>query len=302
MRINRHFSLNTFIVAAAFFLALGPTHSQAHTGEEVDREDVTIESAILKTIESTALASQVAGMIQLIDVREGNRLSKGQEVGRIRDTAVKLQAEKAKLSMELSKKKQLNDIDQKLAEKNRAVAENEHRRAMEANLKVANVYPINEIDRLRLLFDRAVLEAERAGYQKGVAEMECSIAEIEYRQSQELLQRHQIISPCDGVVTSVEKRVGEWVDPGSVLFTIVQIDRLRIEGFIGALHASPQLVGAKAKVRIEKPQIEREAEVVFISPDANPVNSQVRVFLEIDNSDGRLRPGMRPYVVIEKKL
>jgi multidrug efflux pump subunit AcrA (membrane-fusion protein) len=38
------------------------------------------------------------------------------------------------------------------------------------------------------------------------------------------------------------------------------------------------------------------AKLVFISPEVNPINSQVRVFLDIDNSDGKLRPGLRPRV------
>ncbi|MDZ4848963.1 MAG: efflux RND transporter periplasmic adaptor subunit [Pirellulaceae bacterium] len=245
------------------------------------------------------MASQVSGMVHVLDVHEGSKIKKGQEVGRIRDIAVRLQMDKAKLSFDLAQKKQANDIDQKLAAKNRAVAENEFTRAMEANLKVSNVYPINEIDRLRLLFDRANLELERTVYQKSVTEMESALAALEYKQSQELLLRHQIISPCNGVVTSVEKRIGEWVDPGSILFTIVQIERLRIEGFVNALDITPQHIGTKAKVRIQNPPIESEAELVFIHPDANPVNLQVRVFLEIDNREGLLRPGLRPTVTID---
>ena len=292
-----HWTIYLKTVAIVFCCISGSMPGLAESN--ANKPSIAVESAMLKTIESTALASQVAGMVQVMDVREGKKVKKGDELGRIRDVAVRLQMEKAKLSVELSKKKQTNDIDQKLAAKNCAVAENEYHRAIEANMKVSNVYPINEIDRLKLLFDRTTLESERAAHLRSVAEMESSIAELEYRQSLELLQRHQILSPCDGVVTSVEKRVGEWVDPGSVLLTIVQIDRLRIEGFINATEALPQLIGSKATVRVEHSQLERQAELVFISPDANPVNSQVRVFLEIDNTDGLLRPGIRPTVVID---
>ena len=93
-----------------------------------------------------------------------------------------------------------------------------------------------------------------------------------------------------------KKRIGEWVEPGTVLVKIVEIARLRIEGFINADDARSDLLGAKAHVQVQngKKQIETRAEIVFISPDANPLNSQVRVFLEVDNTDGRLRPGLRP--------
>jgi multidrug efflux pump subunit AcrA (membrane-fusion protein) len=42
-----------------------------------------------------------------------------------------------------------------------------------------------------------------------------------------------------------------------------------------------------------------EAKVVFVSPEINPLNSQVRVFLEVDNRAGKLRPGMIPVVSIQ---
>ncbi len=258
--------------------------------------ELSIDGAILKTIETTSTAAQVSGVIETLGIKEGSRVKVGQELGRIRDKGIQLQSERAKAAVQVAKKKQANDIDRRLAAKNRSVAENEYQRAVEANLQVKDVYPINEIDRLRLLFDRTTLETERAAHLQDMASLELSIAEIEYRQSLELLERHRITAPCDGVIVAVEKRVGEWVEPGSVLVKIVQIDRLRIEGFINAEDAVADLVGSKAHVEVQSGAslLETQAEFVFISPDANPLNSQVRVFLEVDNRDGRLRPGMRP--------
>jgi len=43
---------------------------------------------------------------------------------------------------------------------------------------------------------------------------------------------------------------------------------------------------------VGKEPMEARGKVSFISPVANPVNGQVRVFLEIDNSKGELRPGV----------
>ncbi len=33
--------------------------------------------------------------------------------------------------------------------------------------------------------------------------------------------------------------------------------------------------------------------VVFVSPDANPVNSLVRVYIEVENPERKLRPGLQ---------
>ncbi len=261
-------------------------------------KSLVVESAMLKTIESTQVAAHASGIIREMAVKEGAIVKSGDEIGRIQDGGVKLQAERAKVAVEVARKKQANNIDVKLAAKNQAVAENEYQRAVAANQQLRDVYPINEIDRLKLIFDRTTLESERAAFDKSMAALEATAAEIEYKQALELCERHRIIAPCNGVVTAVERRVGEWAEPGNVLLRIVQIDRLRIEGFLTAHDATDDLLGKHAEVVIEnsKSKLPLKAELVFISPDANPVNGQVRVFLEIDNTDGKLRPGMRPKV------
>ena len=282
--------------------AMAQSQDALEPKDERIEKGLYVEGAILKTIESTSVAAQVSGMVQVLNVKEGAKVKLNQEIGRVRDTAVRLQMEKSKLSITIAEKKQNSDIDRRMAEKNRAVAENEYQRAVEANQQIKDVYPINEVDRLRLLFDRAGLETERAVHQQAMAALDVAMAEMEYKQSLELSQRHRIVAPCDGVIVALEKRIGEWVEPGTVVVKVVQIDKLRIEGFINALDALPELVGTTARVLIEGtvPLIETSAKLVFISPEANPLNSQVRVFLEVDNSNGKLRPGIRPTTIIHR--
>jgi multidrug efflux pump subunit AcrA (membrane-fusion protein) len=263
--------------------------------------ELLLDGAILKTIDSVSVSAQVAGAIAELTVNEGSLVKSDQQIGRVRDAAVKLQIEKSKVSIAIAEKKMDNDIDRRLAVKNRSVAENEYLRAVEANTQVRDVYPINEIDRLKLLFDRASLESERAIYQQAVAALDKSLAEFEYKQSLELAQRHLILAPSDGVVVAIERRVGEWVEPGTVLLKMVRIDKLRIEGFVNAIDAVPELVGRTARVTLEgtDPLLTTTAKVVFVSPDANPLNSQVRLYLEVENSKGLLRPGLRPRTAIQ---
>ena len=109
--------------------------------------EIVVEGAILKTIESTSISSQVAGRISELTVKEGAKVKADQEIGRVHDAAVKIQLEKSKVAIAIAERKQKNDIDKRLAAKNQQVAQNEYRRAVEANLQVKDVYPLNEIDR-----------------------------------------------------------------------------------------------------------------------------------------------------------
>ncbi len=267
------------------------------------QSEISVSNAVLKTIESTTVASQVAGILSSMNASEGMVVTEGQSLGKVRDEAVRLELARLKTATEIAKKKHASSIDRRLALKSQLVAENEYQRAVRANQKVTDTYPINEIDRLKLVADRAKLEVERAVYMTEMAELEIAQAEHEYRKSYEVYSRHQILAPVAGVVTSVEKKVGEWVEPGTDLLRIVRLDRLRIEGFVTAEQSAADLHGREAKVSValgEGPY-ETTGKVTFVSPDVNSINSQVRIFLEIDNSGGKLRPGLKVNATISAK-
>ncbi len=276
------------------------------------QDSIQVEGAILKTIEATTLAAQVSGVIDQLATKEGDIIEAGKQLGKIRDEAVRLKLEQLQTQVELAKKKQANDINQRLAENSQEVARNEYQRALSANQRVPNTYPVNEIDRLQLVADQSQLELERAKYERDLAQFDVTLAVGEYRQAHELYNRHRIIAPASGVVVAVEKRAGEWVEPGTDLLRVVRIDQLRLEGFISADQAQRELVGRPATIKLpaREPSSPEPASpepasytgaVVFVSPDVNPVNGQVRIFIEVDNASGRLRPGLRVDTQIDVK-
>ena len=265
-------------------------------------EGIALEGAILKTIESAVVAAEVVGVLEEVIVSEGVEVKAGQLLAKIDHEAIRIKLKQLRTQLEMARRKQENDIDRRVAVKNREVAANEYQRALTANARVANTYPLNEIDRLKLIAERAALEVERSVHAIELAGLEVAVAQSEYEQSEELLRRHAVLSPMAGVVVAVEKHRGEWVEPGVELFRIIRTDRLRVEGFVDAAVADG-LIGRTAKVQLRRrgETIEVEGKVVFVSPDVNPVNSVARVFLEVDNGDGRLRPGLRVDAVISPR-
>jgi len=285
---------------ATLLVAIGLITSRSFPTRCSADEGLIVESTILKTIESTSVPAEVAGAISSLAIKEGSEVKAGAEIGRIKDLGIRLQAERAKMGVELAKKKNANTIDFRISERNVALARNEHTRAMTSNARVSGTYPISEMDRLTFLLERSVLETERANYQQDVTRSELAIVEVEYKQSVELWQRHRIVAPCDGMVISVEKRVGEWVEPGGVVLKIVQTNRLKIEGLVSAKQASSLKIGRTASVEPEGENGKKsEAKLVFISPEVNPIDSKVKIHLEVDNSEQEWRPGLRPKVVFK---
>jgi len=257
------------------------------------KESVKLESAILKAMDTTIVSAQSSGVLGEMKVKEGSKVNPDDLLARIRDEAIRLKLDQQSTQMLIAKRKHENNIDKEVAEKSRDVAETEYQRALAANKRVPNTYPLNEIDRLKLVAERSKLEVDRALYEIEMAGLDQLVASNEYKQTAELLERHSIKSPVIGTVVSVEKHLGEWVEPGTEIFRIVRTDTLRVEGFIPVSQDDGRLIGAKAVLRLSNSDAQSEytGKVVFVSPEVNPVNSLVRVFIEVPNTDGALRPG-----------
>jgi multidrug resistance efflux pump len=258
-----------------------------------DSAFIPVENATLKIIETTTVAAQIAGVIGKLDLNEGMNIRAGDLLGGVRDEAVRLQVDRAEVGCRLAQQKCQDDADLRLAQKRSAVAANELERAVSANQRRPETYPVKEVERLQLVAESTVIEIERAETAQKLLAEERALAQVELAQAQELLGRHQIVAPSDGIVTRVEKRAGEWVEPGTALFQLVRVDRLRIEGFVAGDQAAAGLLGLPAEataITAAGPR-KMEAKVTFVSPEATLANGKVRVFIEIDNREGLLRPG-----------
>ena len=267
-----------------------------------EADSITVKTPILKPIQTVSVAAGVAGVIDGVLVVEGDEIAIGHTLVCVRCDEAKLSHERAQLALETAAAKATRDVDVRLAEKSAEVAEQELARTLKANLLAADTYPPNEVDRYRLMFDRSKIEVERYKFDQQLAQIAKKQAEVELKQTQQLIDRHSISSPAQAMVVSVEKHAGEWVDPSTKILELMSINRLRVEGFVDGNDALAIKKGGIANVTISvaKSQKSVSGKVTFISPTANPANGQIRVYIEIENRDLQFRPGMASTAAILK--
>jgi len=255
---------------------------------------IEVKNSILKSLDTVSVAAGVSGVLGAVLVREGDIVNLKSPLAKVRDDEAALVVVQAQLALDTAKMKTTRDVDLKLAIKGSEVASKELQRTLDANARAADTYPANEVDRMRLMVDKSKLEIERAQLEQRLTMLASEQAEAELRQAEQTVSRHTIYSPSSAMVIAVEKQAGEWVDPNSTVVELMTMNPLRVEGFIDASNASSVVAGNNAKVSITigTSSYEVIGKVVFVSPVANPVNSQVRVFIEIDNSESRFRPGL----------
>lgn len=303
-RLHRLF-YTLLLTAVACLYTLSVSIAQETTGPKEHKKSIPIElqSPILKTIQVAAIAAEAQGALKEVHVEEGSRVSAGDILARIHDTSSRLMLRKAEVAASQAKQKKSSEIDISLSEKSIAVAEAELNHALNANKELDGVYASKEVRRLKLVYERNLLELQRAKFTRDLLDFEIESTQLEVDSLKETIRKHQVTSPIHGVVVSVERKVGEWVDPGTTIVQIVEIGRLRIEGFLPASLANQELIGQQASVVVdlgEGETLTRTAKVTFVDFETNPLNNQVRVYLTVSNQDGKLRPGLTPNVSINR--
>ena len=240
-------------------------------------------------------------------------------------------AEQQQLMHDIADRKANSNVRILAAEKSEAVAKNELSRASRARESFVDSVSRSEIESLQLAHERSQLETKQAELDQEIdrltaesedraaavgqldvqrAQLEVSLADGDKKIAQlqvtsrrheaELASlvatRHRIYSPISGTVAEIFKRPGEWIQVGEPLIRIVRLDRLRAEGFVSA-DKIDEIRGAKnVDLTIHQAggeDINREGEVVFVSPEIDSVNDEVRFWVEFDNRKQDVLPGMR---------
>ena len=194
---------------------------------ETSSNQIEVSSALIKLIEQVDVPAREAGVLVAVKVREGQMVDEGDQLAQIQDAEARLAAARAKIEVDIARKNAENDVNIRFAKKSAEVAKAELRRAQDSIDKYPKSISDTEMDRLRLTVERAVLEVEQAERDFEIAEFTRQIEENEHQFAEQKVERRKITAPISGVVVQVNRRRGEWVEPGDMVLRILRIDRLR---------------------------------------------------------------------------
>ncbi|MEW4452510.1 HlyD family efflux transporter periplasmic adaptor subunit [Bremerella sp. JC817] len=266
--------------------------------------EIEVAATLLKIIESVEIPAQQSGVLKSVTAQEGSIVDRGQVIAKIDDDEKRMEVEKARVDFDIAKRESENDVNIRFARKSLEVASAELSRSEEALAIAEKSVSQTEMDRLRLVVEKSRLEIEQSEEKIAIAKLTAQLRDAEMRIVQTQLEKHAIVSPIEGMVVAVFRREGEWVQTSDSVVKVVRIDRLRAEGFIRNEEAMIDLIGTPATVRVEIPNqepIEVTGKVTFVDPEVDPVNGQVRVWVDLDNKDLKLRPGLRASMTIQSK-
>ena len=254
-------------------VVIGQAPRAAPVEVEVVKEDEIVPTTIVLGTTEPKRRSVVAASIQgyVIDypVDEGQRVKKGVALARLRDSILQLQLKEAEAAL--------------------AEMEARHQQAR-ADLNRAKQL-IEKGATTQKAFDSAVtLERTLAlKIPQGQARIEILRADI---------RKKQVTAPFDGQVVQEHTEVGEWLDRGGKVATIVDLSSVIVRANVPEHSLAELRIDAKTPVFIDALVGKRfEGRVLSISAEGDPEARTFPVRVEVPN-DGLLRASMSARVEI----
>jgi macrolide-specific efflux system membrane fusion protein len=282
----------------AIFLAISATASDMPP----PKEPIEVSSMVLKLVEEADVPARESGVLNTLNVREGQTVERGFLLGQIDDAEARIAVEKVKLELLIAKTHAENDINVRFSKKSFEVAKAELDRSLISIKRFPKSVSDSELDRLRLLVEKGRLEVEQAEHDFAIAGFARHVKANELQSAEQKAANHQIVAPIQGVVVQIQRHQGEWVKPGDTLLRILRIDRLRAEGYVKARYLGAVAKDRDVRLSVDLPQggtVNLPGKIVFVDPQIEPVNSQLRVWAEFNNPDLQLLPGMRAKMTID---
>lgn len=238
----------------------------------------------IRSRRTTQLASQVSGLALEILFEEGDSVKRGQILARLDDERAILEVQRALAQMHSDQAA----IDEHLAELEQA--ERDLARLEELDSR-GSAGPA-QLDQARtLVSSRNALLAE--------ARANLSISESNHKLAQIELEDMSISAPFNGRIILKQAEIGQWVDQGDAICTIVSMDELEAridvsQSLLPALEAANGGSENRPNIEIVLPSIPRplNARVHAVVPQADALSRLFPVRLTVDDPDRLLRPGM----------
>jgi Cu(I)/Ag(I) efflux system membrane fusion protein len=116
---------------------------------------------------------------------------------------------------------------------------------------------------------------------------------VELEESRQVKEGLHIHAPADGTVMNIGARQGQFVNPGTELYRIVNLDTVWVYADIYEYELPWVQVGDKLKMTLRAiPGSVFEGNVAYIYPYAQDKTRTTRIRVVFDNPDGLLRPEM----------
>jgi RND family efflux transporter MFP subunit len=253
--------------------------------------------------EQATLSFKVAGRVSEIKVDLGSQARKGQVIARLETVDFKVRLQQAEAALQQARVRlglppkgdddRIDPENTSLARQARALLEEARsNRERTVQLTSQGIQSKAEFDRVESAYKVA-----DSRYQDALEEVRNRQAVLLQRRSEMAIAQQQLVettlvAPFDGAVRERTASLGEYLNAGAAVATIVRVHPLRLRIETPEREAQGIKVGQSVRVVIEGDnQQSYTGRVARLSPAFQEQNRTLIIEAEVDNQHGKLRPG-----------
>ncbi len=267
-------------------------------------------SATADVWEKATLKAEVTGTIEKVSCSIGDKIGRGQVLIKFDDIEKRLDVESAEAghleafskyliseSIKLEEDKEVSEVDkQKLvklkAEYEKAVKDYEKGKISES-----------KIDAISDKYNEALVYsgAKREDIRKAADGL--SGAKILLKKAKLELARCTVRSPFPAIISSLTASVGEKISTGQELVKVVNLKTLYLKGFALESEVGNLKAGTPVRVKFDAfPDKYFKGNIKSISPEIDPENKTISIYVDVENKDDLILPGMHAELDVEYKV
>jgi multidrug efflux pump subunit AcrA (membrane-fusion protein) len=254
-----------------------------------------IKGCLVSLLRDVEVPAKRAGVLSSLLVQEGSLVSQGDLLGAIDKAQVERQLEAARAELETAQARSASVLDIDAAEAAFRSAQVEYSASIEASRLSPGSYSVVQLDKLQLAVREAQLKIGTAKLEQSIEVIQEKSAASGVRLAEQELADRTVVAPMRGVVVEVFRQQDEWVEVGRPILRVVQLDRLRVEGFVKyTAYAPDQILGRKVRATAVVAGGTTQVfpgTITFVNPILQH-GGQYRIWAEVENPGLVLRPGV----------
>ncbi len=263
----------TILTMAVVLLLLLPLTTQA--------EPLNI-SGYTEPVLDSMLGLDVIGRVAVIHGQEGQIVKKGEPILKLDQREEQLSVARRKLIW--NNRTELDAISRQLETLTKHLDDT---KALYQSTKTANSVPREELENQELAHELAIIDLKRL-------ELDEEREKLEHDIAREELRKRTLYAPFTGQIVELLIGIGENIEPDTKLVHLVATNQLYFVANV-ELGVSQRLkVGQSVELQLQSGEesVNRDAEIVFISPVIDLASRLRTIKARFVNQDGKVVPGI----------
>ena len=248
--------------------------------------------------------SETTGNITNIAFKRGDKVSKGEELIKISIenrkellNSARKDLERLNKELELNEKNKINRLSQnkeliKLYEIEFASAKQliDKGLSSKSKLSLASFNLANaRSDQEDILIN---FESQQSSIEAQIANVKSQLKNIELD-----INNTVINSPFSGIISDKMIEETEYITPGNIMFTIIDLNPIKIQGYLSEFDVNKVSLGTKAIIENTN-GVKKNGTISFISPSAETSTRTFEITIEADNADLSFKSGITTKISI----